>query len=114
MQSEDKAPNVHQMLESIVGCKWSLQILAQIHHGTVRPGAIEKAIEGLSTKVMNERLSKLSRFGILRREMFAEVPPRVEYRFTPFGERFCEILDAIEELEGQRGPLADAARSTEP
>ena len=90
------------MMESIVGCKWSLQILARIHSGVVRPGAIERSIDGLSTKVMNERLHKLSRFGILRREAFPEVPPRVEYRFTRFGERFAKILDEISQLEYAR------------
>ncbi len=99
MPGKGQTENAHAMVESIVGCKWSLQILAQIQRGNLRPGAIEKSIQGLTTKVMNERLTKLSRFGILAREVFAEVPPRVEYRFTPFGERFVGVLEAIERLE---------------
>lgn len=104
MPGRSGGENVHAMVESIVGCKWSLQILAQIREGTRRPGAIERSIRGLSAKVMNERLSKLSRFGILHREVFAEVPPHVEYRFTAFGERFVDILDAISRLEEEQGP----------
>lgn len=102
MPEKKPCPNAHAMVESIVGCKWSLQILAQIQHGTHRPGMIEKSIAGLSTKVMNERLVKLARFGILQRQVFAEVPPRVEYRFTDFGQQFLTVLRAIDQLEAQR------------
>jgi DNA-binding HxlR family transcriptional regulator len=87
------------MVEDIVGCKWSLVVLDLVARGTVRPGAMQQSVRGLTTKVLNERLRKLVRFGILDRQSFAEVPPRVEYRLTPFGEKFSGVLDAIRELE---------------
>jgi len=96
------ARTVHGMVENIVGCKWSLTVIDQVRSGVRRPGAIEHAVPGLSQKVLNERLRKLVRFGILARESFPEVPPRVEYSLTDFGERFAGILDAIRELEGGR------------
>src|SRR5690554_7268265 len=43
---------------------------------------------GLTAKVLNERLRKLMRYGVIEREVFAEVPPRVEYWLTDFGQRF--------------------------
>ncbi len=76
--------NVARMVEDIVGCKWSLAVLGAVRGGVCRPGAMEHAIEGLSKKVLNERLSKLVRFGILEKQAYPEMPPRVEYRFTPF------------------------------
>jgi len=91
--------SVARMVEDMVGCKWSLAVLAQIRAGTRRPGAIERAIPGLSQKVMNERLRKLQRFGIVERRVFAEVPPHVEYWLTPFGTRFARLLDGIEQLQ---------------
>ena len=90
------------MVENIVGCKWSLTVIDQVRSGVRRPGAIEHAVPGLSQKVLNERLRKLVRFGILARESFPEVPPRVEYSLTEFGRRFAGILDAIRALEGER------------
>jgi DNA-binding HxlR family transcriptional regulator len=39
------------------------------------------------------------RFGILDKHAFAELPPRVEYRLTPFGNKFCGVLDGIEALQ---------------
>lgn len=92
------APDVGAMVESIVGCKWSLHVLAEIRRGVNRPGALVRTADGLTTKVLNERLAKMVRFGILEKLAYAEVPPRVEYRLTPFGERFVTILDAIERL----------------
>jgi DNA-binding HxlR family transcriptional regulator len=93
------APNVARMVEDIVGCKWSLAVLGAVRSGVQRPGALEHAIEGLSKKVLNERLSKLVRFGILEKQAYAELPPRVEYRFTPFGCKFVGLLDDIEALQ---------------
>jgi DNA-binding HxlR family transcriptional regulator len=92
-------PNVSRMVEDIVGCKWSLAVLGAVRGGVRRPGAMEHAIEGLSKKVLNERLNKLVRFGILEKQAYAELPPRVEYRFTPFGDKFCVVLDGIEALQ---------------
>jgi DNA-binding HxlR family transcriptional regulator len=91
--------SVARIVEDLVGCKWSLAVLAQIRAGVKRPGEIERAIAGLSQKVMNERLRKLQRFGIIDRRVFAEVPPRVEYRLTPFGSRFAKLLDGIDRLQ---------------
>ena len=92
------------MVEDIVGCKWSLAVLGRVREGVRRPGALEASLPGLSAKVLNERLRKLVRYGILERMAYAEVPPRVEYRLTAFGTRFAGVLDAIAELD------ADAQR----
>ena len=89
------------MVESIVGCKWSLAILDRVRGGVVRPGAIERSIPGLSTKVLNERLKKLTRFGMLERKTYPESPPRVEYCLTGFGQQLANILDQIAALEPQ-------------
>ena len=87
------------MVEEVVGCKWSLAVLAMVRRGVRRPGAMEHAIPGLSKKVLNERLRKLVRFGVLAREAYPEVPPRVEYRLTPFGEKFVHLMDGVERLQ---------------
>ena len=87
------------MVESIIGCKWSLTVLSLVRRGVCRPGEMEHAIDGLSGKVLNERLSKLVRYGILDKATFAEVPPRVEYRMTAFGNKFIALLDEVDLLQ---------------
>ncbi len=92
-------PTVGQMMESVVGCKWSLSVLDLIRNGVNRPGKMEHATEGLSSKVLNERLRKLQHFGVIEKHVFAEIPPRVEYHLTEFGGRFVAILDSIHALQ---------------
>lgn len=91
--------SVARMVEDVVGCKWSLAVLGAVRSGVRRPGAIEHAIDGVSKKVLNERLRKLVRFGILEKRAYPEVPPRVEYQLTRFGERFSGLMDNVEALE---------------
>jgi DNA-binding HxlR family transcriptional regulator len=87
------------MVEDIVGCKWSLCVLDLVSRGVSRPGEMQRSYHGLTAKVLNERLRKLVRFGILERRAFPEVPPRVEYRLTPFGRRFGRVIEQVHELE---------------
>jgi DNA-binding HxlR family transcriptional regulator len=94
--------SVRAMVEDIVGCKWSLEVLGALRSGILRPGKMERSVTGLTAKVLNERLRKLTRYGIVQRIPFPEVPPRVEYRLTPFGRRFAAILDQIDRLEDDR------------
>lgn len=98
--SDVKAVPVASMVESIIGCKWSVRILqlcAEDHH---RPSAFLRACPGLSSKVMNERLRKMIRFGVLKRTVFGEKPPvEVEYRLTPLGRRFMHILEQVRHLQ---------------
>lgn len=100
------APAAARMVEDIIGCKWSLCVLGLIEQGVSRPGSMQRSVSGLSAKVLNERLRKLLRYGIIERQVFAEVPPHVEYRVTPYGRRFTRVLAAISELEVDldRGP----------
>jgi DNA-binding HxlR family transcriptional regulator len=98
-KKNSEPPRVAAMVEDIVGCKWSLAVLASIRAGIRRPGELEHAIPGISKKVLNERLRKLMRYDIVSKLSYPEVPPRVEYRLTRFGRRFGGLLDGIERLQ---------------
>jgi DNA-binding HxlR family transcriptional regulator len=89
------------MVEDIVGCKWSLAVIDLVRRGVCRPGAMEHAIDGLSAKVLNERLRKLQRYGILAKASYPEIPPRVEYSLTPFGMKFSGLLDQVRQLDAE-------------
>lgn len=91
---------VASMVESIVGCKWSVRLLQLCADGHHRPSAFLRACPGLSAKVMNERLRKMIRFGLLQRTVLGEKPPvEVEYRLTPFGLRFMGIIEEVRRLQ---------------
>lgn len=97
------SPSLAEMFETCIGCKWTLHVLGHVRNGVNRPGAIERATPGLTAKVLSERLVKLVAFGVLAKHSYPEIPPRVEYTLTPFGERFVAILDQIEALRGEFG-----------
>ena len=95
----DKKVDVRRMVESIIGCKWSLSVLHLIRSGVNRPGEMQRQVEGLTTKVLNERLTKLYKYGIINKQVYPETPPRVEYYFTDFGNRFLAIIDVVEKVQ---------------
>lgn len=92
----------YRCLEDVVGCKWSVSVLLAIGDGVVRPGALERHIPEISTKVLSERLRKLLAYGLLQRQQFAESPPRTEYALTAFGREVVEVVVRIRHLDSQR------------
>ena len=98
-----KIPPVYRRVEDVIGCKWSVAVVQAIAAGVVRPGALEREIPGISTKVLNERLRKLSEFGMITRTAYDEKPFRVEYRLTPLGRKLGRILSQIRALQEQVG-----------
>lgn len=91
---------VAAMVESIVGCKWSVRILWLLADDVNRPSELLRAVPGLSHKVMNERLRKMTRFGVARRVVQGDKPPlEVSYVLTPFGHRFLRILAEVRRLQ---------------
>lgn len=98
------------MVESVIGCKWSVRLLELCAEGYSRPSAFLRACPGLSAKVMNERLQKMVRFGILQRSVRGEKPPiEVDYLLTPLGQRFLRIVDEVRRLQEalDSGALSD-------
>ena len=96
-----KSTNIEttRMVETIFGCKWSLTVYQLLANDIKRPGEMVRSVEGLSTKVLNECLRKNTKFGILEKLSYPEVPPRVEYKVTEFGQKFIRILDQLNELQ---------------
>lgn len=93
--------SAYHSLEDVVGCKWSAAVVAAIGRGVQRPGALERFIPGISTKVLNERLRKLLASGILSRTEYPGLPAKVEYALTPTGEKLTNILAQLRELKGE-------------
>jgi DNA-binding HxlR family transcriptional regulator len=92
------------IVEEMLGCKWAVVIIGLIKDGVKRPGAMQKVVEGLTAKVLNERLSKMVQYGLLEKKSYPEIPPRVEYEFTDFGSRFIKVLEDLEDLQKYYDP----------
>ncbi len=81
---------------SIIRSKWQVLILRDLlANGTMRFKELQRSIGRVSQKVLTDNLRAMEDFGIVRREVFAEVPPRVEYSLTETGRTLQPVLDAM-------------------
>lgn len=87
------------LLEDFLGCRWTFTVLRAVAEGVHRPGALKRAIKGISAKVLNERLRRFTDAGLFERIEFPEIPPRVEYHLTEFGEKFRCLLGEVQKLQ---------------
>lgn len=88
-----------RMVETIFGCKWSLTVYQLLANGINRPGEMTRAVDGLSTKVLNGCLRRNLQFGILEKISYPEIPPRVEYQVTALGAHFIATVEKIQDLQ---------------
>ena len=80
---------------TLIGDKWKVLILRDLLPGTKRFGELKKSISGVSQKVLTAQLRAMEKSGLVHREVYAEVPPRVEYSLTELGRSLKPILDSM-------------------
>ena len=80
---------------TLIGDKWKVLILRDLMPGTKRFGELKKSLGSVSQKVLTAQLRAMEESGLVRRKVYAEVPPRVEYSLTPLGVSLKPILDAM-------------------
>lgn len=81
---------------SLLGGRWKLLILFHLFDGKVlRFSDLEKRITGISQKMLAQQLRGLEAHGIVRRTVHAQVPPKVDYGLTAWGEALCPALDGL-------------------
>nr|WP_201298144.1 helix-turn-helix domain-containing protein [Nocardia sp. CY41] len=81
----------------VVGGKWKMHLMWVLGAGPQRFGRIRRLLEGVSEKVLAENLRQLEASGVVHREVYPEVPPRVEYSLTPLGVELAVALRPLEE-----------------
>jgi DNA-binding HxlR family transcriptional regulator len=90
--------------------RWKMVIIFHLFdRGTLRFSELEKSIAGVSQKMLIQQLRELERDGIVRRTVYPQVPPKVEYNLTEWGQRMCPALDSLLEWAALRpkGPPRD-------
>ena len=76
----------------IIGKKWAVLIIREMFRGTTQFNRFLENIEGITPKVLTERLRELEKLGIIKRRIVSEYPVRVEYELTELGEEFEPVL----------------------
>ena len=91
----------NSMIADCLGCKWTILLMEQIAQGINRPGQLVRKCDRLSTKVLNQCLRQMIKYGIIEKKCFAQIPPKVEYALTPFGLELFQLLKEIELLQAK-------------
>ena len=101
------ANGVEQVLRILEG-RWKLVILFHLFGGKVlRFSDLERAIPAISQKMLIQQLRQMENDGVVRRIVHHQVPPKVEYCLTDWGQALCPALDALLTWADQRHPSAE-------
>ena len=94
-----------------VGDKWSVQVIHLLgDNGTLRFNELRSQVDGISQRMLTVTLRGLERDGLVKRTVYPEVPPRVEYALTPLGQTLREIVRGLVRWSGAHLREVDAAR----
>ena len=95
----------------MIAGRWKLEILWLLSQGTHRFGELKRGLPGITQHMLTAQLRALEKDGLVKRTIYAEVPPRVEYEITPAARRlrpiFVEIVNWAEEHEKAPGPARE-------
>lgn len=79
----------------LIGGRWKIVILWYLFQGVKRFSELQRALTGVSQKVLTQQLRDLERDGIVTRTVYAQVPPKVEYAVTPLGFSLKPVVEAM-------------------
>ncbi|XKH10918.1 winged helix-turn-helix transcriptional regulator [Novosphingobium sp. BL-52-GroH] len=94
-----------------IGDKWTVMVVAVLAKGPTRFNAIQRAINGISHRMLTLTLRGLEQDGLVERRVFATVPPKVEYELTLMGRSLIEPLDTLMEWSQSNRPAIESART---
>lgn len=94
MKVSEKTCSLRDVLD-IIGGKWSMPIIYILSKGKMRFKEIERSVEGINTRMLVKELKNMEVNGIITREVFATVPPTVEYTLTTKGEKLLPSIVSL-------------------
>lgn len=109
LHATDKCPAIREVLNR-VGDKWSVQIVGLLGDGAMRFSELRRSIEGISQRMLALTLRGLERDGLIKRTVFPEIPPRVEYELTRLGKTLLVPIRGLAEWAGDNRTAIQTAR----
>ncbi len=82
-------------VQNLITGKWKLLILWQLSQGTKRFNELQKLLPDISQGILTHQLRELEQDGLVHREVYKEVPPKVEYSLTEIGQSFVPVLQVV-------------------
>ncbi|MCL6600712.1 MAG: helix-turn-helix transcriptional regulator [Alicyclobacillus macrosporangiidus] len=80
---------------NVIGGKWKPMILCHLQEGPKRFGELQRSLPGITAKMLTQQLRELEQDGLVNRQVYAQIPPKVEYSLTECGRTTQEVLDAM-------------------
>lgn len=93
-----------------IGDKWSVYVIDALADATKRFGELRRQIDGISQRMLTITLRALERDGLITRQMYPVIPPRVEYSLTPLGRSLLAIVEALVTWSGDHISDVEQAR----
>ncbi len=79
----------------VIGGKWKLYLLWHLRQETKRYGELKRSTRGITEKMLIQQLRELESDRLVKRKVYPEIPPKVEYSLTPYGKTFVPILQLL-------------------
>ncbi|MEN2667091.1 winged helix-turn-helix transcriptional regulator [Listeria aquatica] len=79
----------------VIGGKWKPIILCNLRYASLRPSDLKRKIPNISQKMLTQQLRELERDNIVSREVYQQVPPKVEYSLSDYGKSLTKVLDIL-------------------
>ena len=97
LESRDRLTCSVEITLKVIGGRWKVLILRELFDGVKRFGELHRALHGITQKMLTQQLREMEQDGIVDRNVYLQVPPKVEYSLTPLGETLKPILDSMHE-----------------
>ena len=95
MKSKDLPKCPIETTLKMLGCKWKVLIIRELLTGTKRSGELKRAVTGITQKVLTSKLREMEELGLLEREVYPQIPPKVEYTLTDIGYSLRPVLESL-------------------
>ncbi len=95
VKAEDKRKSPATVTLQVIGGKWKVLVLYELFLGVKRFSELRRLLSGVTQKMLTQQLREMEQDGLVHREIYPQVPPKVEYSLTPLGSSLKPIVDAM-------------------
>ncbi|MEP0869885.1 helix-turn-helix transcriptional regulator [Trichocoleus desertorum AS-A10] len=97
VESRDRVTCAVETTLGVIGGRWKVLIIRELFPGVKRFGELHRALNGITQKMLTQQLREMEQDGLVHRQVYLQVPPKVEYSLTPLGATLKPILNSMHE-----------------
>ena len=97
VDSRDRTTCAVETTLAVIGGRWKVLIIRELFSGVKRFRELHRALHGITQKMLTQQLREMEQAGLVHRQVYLQVPPKVEYSLTPLGTTLQPVLDSMHE-----------------